>query len=397
MNTLTPTDVYKIVNDIAQQATGRKDLTAVDTSSFVTVGETLLRIGTENTINAISTVLAKTIFSVRPYKSKFSMLMSDNEKWGAMTRKIVPLPIDAEESQDWNTNENNHINNGQTVDMYKINAKKFMQFNFYGTKVMQFHITRYRDQLSLAFTSESEFSRFIDAIMTDVFNDIETAIESESRATLLNYMAGLSSMKLYEVDLTKEFNTKYGTTYTKTELLSTHISDFMKFFASQVKIYSERLTDRSSLYHANPLNSKILRFTPKNKQKMFMYSPIFIEAESMVYSSLFNPKYLDIGSFEGVNYWQSPNDPMSINITPNILDISTGESKTAEAPVALPTVIGVLFDTDAVGINIQFDYTSTTPFNSAGGYWNTYYHYRRNFWNDFTENGILFVMGAGGK
>ena len=71
-NTLTPVDVYALFNEIVSQATGRTDLKAVDTSSFQTVGETVLRTGTENVLNSISTVLARTIFSVRPYRAKFS-------------------------------------------------------------------------------------------------------------------------------------------------------------------------------------------------------------------------------------------------------------------------------------------------------------------------------------
>ena len=43
----------------------------------------------------------------------------------------------------------------------------------------------------------------------------------------------------------------------------------------------------------------------------------------------------------------------------------------------------------------QFDYSSTTPFNSRGGYYNMYVHSRKNYWNNFTHNGILYVIGEG--
>lgn len=396
-NTLTPQDVYMIINDVARQATGREDLQAVDTSSFVSVGETLLRISTENTLNAISTVLADTIFSARPYSAKLRSLMVDSDRWGAMVRKIIYLPMDAEASSDWNTEQNpNLLQDGNSVDMFKISKKKALQLNFYGTKVLQMSITRFRSQLSLAFQSEAEFANFIDAMMLEFQNDIETMHESETRATLLNYMAGISSMGLYEVDLTAEFNTEYGTTYTREQLLSTHMTEFMQFFASTIKKYSTRMTDRSALYHAN-LNGyeKIMRHTPKVMQRMIMYEPMFIDAEARVFSSIFNPSYLEIGEYEGVNFWQSQSDPTAINVTPNILNVATGQSETASEAVEIPYVVGILHDRDAIGVNYQFDYSSTTPFNSAGGYFNTFYHWRKNYWNDFTENGILFVMGEG--
>ena len=56
----------------------------------------------------------------------------------------------------------------------------------------------------------------------------------------------------------------------------------------------------------------------------------------------------------------------------------------------------MLYDEEALGVMPQFDYASTTPFNSAGGYYNMYIHWRFNTYNDFTENAILFVLGDGG-
>lgn len=398
-NVLTPVDVYALMNAVVSQATGRKDLEVVDTTTFSSVGETVLRTGTENTLNAISTVIAKTIFSVRPYKGKLESLRVAQQRWGGQVRKIINLYDEAEKSDDWNTDvAQNALADGGSVDMYKIRKPKAIQLNFYGTKLLQKHITRFRDQLSLAFHNEDEFIRFIDSVMVEFSNEIELLNEAESRATLLNFMAGISSMGLTEVDLVAEYNNEYGTQYTRAQLLSTYIESFMKFVAAEIKIYSSRLTDMSTLYHANLSGyNKIMRHTPKERQKMVMYEPIFIKTQAEVYSGLFNPEYLDIGSFEGVNYWQSQSTPTAINVKPNILDLATGASKDAETAVELDYVLGILFDEEACGVMPQFDYSSTTPFNSAGGYYNMYMHWRFNSYCDYTENAVLFVMGEGGE
>ena len=397
-NLLTPVDVYALMNAVVSQATGRTDLAVVDTTTFASVGEIVLRTGTENTLNAISTVIGKTIFSVRPYKGKLESLRVAQQRWGGQVRKIINLYDETEKSDDWNTDlAQNALDDGNSVDMYKIRKPKAVQLNFYGTKVLQKHITRFRDQLSLAFHNEDEFIRFIDSVMVEFSNEIELLNEAESRATLLNFMAGISSMGLTEVDLVAEYNNEYGTQYTRAQLLSTHIESFMKFVAAEIKIYSSRLTDMSTSYHANLTGyNKIMRHTPKERQKMVMYEPIFIKTQAEVYSGLFNPDYLDIGSFEGVNYWQSQSTPTAINVKPNILDVATGASKDADTAVNLDYVLGILFDEEACGVMPQFDYSSTTPFNSAGGYYNMYMHWRFNSYCDYTENAVLFVMGAGG-
>ena len=400
-NSLTPRDVYSLMNSIVAQATGQTSLTATDTSSFVSVGEILLRTSAENTINAISTVLADTIFSVRPYAGKLESLRVSQRRWGAQVRKIVNLYSEAEASQDWNTDLDGgspKLADGNSIDMYKIKAPKAMQLNFYGTAVLQKHITIFRDQLALAFSSEAEFVRFIDAVMTEFNNEVELLNENKARLTLINFMAGIHDMNLVEVDLVDEYNTDHNTTYTRAQLLTTYIEDFMKYVAAKIKVYSELLTDMRSDFHANITGmSKILRHTPKERQKMIMYNPIFIEAESEVYSGLFNPQYLDIGTFEGVNFWQDPLSPTSIKCKPNILNVANGQSATAAAAVSIDYVLGLLFDEEALGIMPQFDYASTSPFNSAGGYYNNFLHWRFNSYNDYTENAVLFVLGAGGS
>lgn len=399
-NTLTPRDVYSLMNSIVSQATGQSSIAVVDTSTFVSAGETLLRTAAENTLNAISTVLADTIFSVRPYRGKLDSLRVSQRRWGAQVRKIVNLYSAAEASQDWNTDLDGgtpKLADGNSIDMYKIASPKAMQLNFYGTAVLQKHITLYRDQLSLAFSSEQEFIRFIDSVMTEFNNEIELLNENKSRLTLVNFMLGIHDMGLTEVDLVAGYNTDHGTSYTRAQLLSTYIEDFMKYVAAQVKVYSELLTDMSANNHAQITGyNKILRHTPKERQKMIMYNPIFIQAESEVYSGLFNPQYLEIGDFEGVNFWQSQDAPTTIKGTPNILNVANGQSATGTSGVTIDYVLGILFDEEAVGVMPQFDYASTTPFNSAGGYYNNFMHWRFNSYNDYTENAVLFVLGAGG-
>lgn len=397
-NTLTPRDVYQLMNEIVAQATGRNDLTVVDTTTFTTVGETLLRTGTENLMNAISTVVGKTIFSVRPYQRKLSSMEVDPQRWGAQVRKVKYIAKDLEASQDYNTDLNpNQLANGNSIDMYKINAPEAVQLNFYGTSLCQKHITRFRDQMSMAVHNEGEFLQFLNGVMVAFNNEVELVNDGKSRATLINFMGGIAAMGLQQVDLVAEYNTTYSTTYSRGQLLSTYLESFMKFVASQVKIYASKLTDMSVMYHANLTGyKKFQQHTPKNRQKMFMYEPIFITAQSTVYPTLFNADYLNIGKFEGVNYWQSQSAPTQINVKPTILDVATGHSKDAETAVNLPYVLGLLYDEEALGIMPQFDYASTTPFNSAGGYYNMYMHWRFNSYNDYTENAVLFILGDGG-
>lgn len=406
-NSFTPTDVYQLFNDVVKQATGRTDLVATDSTSFSAVGQVLLNVGSDNVINAISTVIGRTIFAVRPYNAKLISLYIEPMRWGGILRKITPFGLEYEASTDLNTNLNpNQLQDGKSVDMYPIKKPGAMQLNFIGADALQNHYTTFRHQYWQAFRSEAEFMSFVNATMVKFNNGIELGNEMKTRLTLLNYIAGLYDMQVNQktisgsvVDLIEAYNVEFSTEYTRQQLLTEHLTDFMQFFVSYVEILSDRLTDISVMRHANITGyPNIERHTPKQFQKLILYAPLFSIARARVFSEIFNPIYLELGqNFETVNYWQSQQTPTSINIKPNTLDTATGNSKDATAAVSIPYVLGALFDRDACGIMPIFDYTSTTPFNSAGGYWNTYYHWLFNSNIDYTENGVLFILGAGGK
>lgn len=396
MNSLTPVDVYKIVNNMNAQMFGTKEIEVVDATSFVSVGEKMLQSGTENIMNAMAVTFMTNYFPNTPYIGKVRIIDETSERWGAITLETVPLHQDEEASDDTNTDLNaTQFDDGNSVDMYKIKKPKVVQLKFYGTKKEQNHITRLDDQLSLALRSAEEFGQFYVSVMTEFRNDIEQAMEAGRRLAICNYIAGVSAMGLYEVDLTQEYNTEHGTTFTGLQLRTTQAKDFVPWFVAYVQNLSDCMTERSTMFHANFTGQDILRFTPKGYQKFIMLNSFWKQAQTSVLSAAFNDKYLKIADVEFVNYWQSIKDPEQIKIKPNILDLTTGESKDATTNVELPYVLGCIFDRRAVGVNYQFTKTITTPVNAAGDYYNTYVHYRKNYWNNYTHNGVVFVMGEG--
>ena len=73
-NTLTIDQASTVLNAIVAQATGNTAIATADTKDFVTVAQTGLLAGYDPLLAAISQVLSRTIFSVRPYTRKFKSL-----------------------------------------------------------------------------------------------------------------------------------------------------------------------------------------------------------------------------------------------------------------------------------------------------------------------------------
>lgn len=412
--TLTPLDCYQLINAIAAEATGQDGaLTAVNTSTFVSVGESILRTGTEKTLNAISLVLGRTFMAVRPYEAKLRIVNALNSGlYANRVRKISYLSRYAQPSGAFNTNlytnhamgYDNGSNSGSSVaSMWEQNQPVPLELNFAGSSVWDDSTSVYEKQLQAAFRDEASFADFMGGIMTEKGNDIESEKEAFNRATLLNFMAGIYDLNTVTggaIDMTAAFNAwNGGTSYTRAQLLSTYRKEFLGFYVATVKKLSNQLTNRSLKYHWSPSKTingvtyNLLRHTPKSKQKLIMYRPFWIDAESLVLPEIFNDQYLKIENFEAVDFWQDELVPAGINITPAIPDTADPTTQTAGTAVALDYVLGVLYDEDALMVDYQLDSSYSTPVEARKQYRNIWWHFKKNAINDFTENGILLYMG----
>ena len=395
-NVLGVQDAYQLINAISAQSVGATGLTATDTSSFVKVAEAIMQTGLESTMNAIGYVLGRTIFSIRPYKSKLASLERDPERFGMITRKITYLMKGASKSNNWNTQiDGTQLADGASVDPFVINAPKAVQLCIPGAETLQTDYTVFKNQLRLAFSNESEFIRFWETIALHVMNMIELQKESKGRVVLANFIAAKYQVEGGQVgcrDLVYDFNVAFNTSYTREQLLTTYATDFWKFVAAEIKNDSERMSDMTAYHHEHLTGyDPIIRHTPKDRQKLIVYGPAFNAEKAYVFSTLFNPQYLDIATTEEVTHWQSKDYPAAISITPSILNTSTGEANAGD-PVAIPYVLGVLFDEEALGIMPKFD-SAGSIYNPYGEYTNMVWHWLYKSYCDYTENGIVYVLG----
>lgn len=411
---LTPQECYTLINAIAEEVTGQQPtIQAVNTSTFVSVGETILRAGTENTLNAIALVLGRTYMAVRPYNAKLKIINAiDSDLYANRMRKISFYSRKAQASGAFNTNlytnhamgyDNNSNGGASVASMWEQNTPVPLELNFGGRSVWDDSTTIYEDQLQVAFKDPAEFGAFMGGIMTEKGNDVEVEKEAFNRATMLNYMAGiydLNSVNGAAIDLTAGFNAANGgTTYTRTQLLTTYFKEFLEYFVATLKKLSNDLEYRSVKYHWSPTKTingvsyELLRHTPKSEQRLLLFRPFYIDAEAKIMPEIFNDKYLKIENFEGVDFWQNSNAPEAINVTPAIPDTSDPTTQIAGTAVALDYVLGVLYDKDAMMVDYQLDSANSTPVEARKRYRNIWFHFARNAINDFTENGILLYMG----
>lgn len=387
MNTLTIEQTSAVLNDVLAQVTGSKTIGTVTPENFVSVATTVLKQDYDITLKAISQVLSRTIFSVRPYTRKFKGLEADSIRYGNHVRKLNLSDLPFEDDQRYT------LEDDVSVDMYKVRKPKVLQVNMYGQETFQTHYTVFRDQLDIAFSSMEEFGRFLAMVAQNLSDTIEQAHESLARATVANFINGkVKGDAPNVIKLVTVYNNMTGSALTPDNVKQPqNFVPFVKWMYGYISSISSLLTERTVKYHINVTNHEIARHTPANMQSLYLYSPELNNIRTSVLSDVFNPDFLKLAYTEQVNFWQSIDTPMSINNKPEYL-LPDGTTKVEEKAVITSNVFGLMSDVEAMGYTVVNQWTATTPFNAAGGYSNIYFHFTDRYWNDFTENAVVFLL-----
>lgn len=404
VNDLSFNQLSTVLNSIASQATGKAALTATNTGEFVSVAQTALKTGYDPVLSAISQVLSKTIFSIRPYSRKFGGIEVSNQQFGNITRKLNICDKDFEDDKRMG------LTDGQSVDMYKVNKPNILQTNYYGANQYQKSLTIFKDQLDCAFSSPDEFGMFISMTMQNVTDLLEQARENLARATISNFMGGkIVGDTGNVIHLLTEYNTLTGQTLTATTVyLPENFKAFMQWVFSRIAALSEMMTERSKKFHVNVTNfggtynsetgvstggtdKSVMRHTPMRSQKVYLYAPARFQTEAMVLANTYNDNFIKYADNETVNFWQSIETPDTINVKPTYM-VATGELVTPTEATSTDAIFGTIFDESALGYTLVNQWSAPTPFNADGGYSNIFWHETARYWNDFTENGVVLLL-----
>ena len=388
-NTLTIDQVSTVLNAIVAQATGNAAIATADTKDFVTVAQTGLLAGYDPLIGAISQVLSRTIFSVRPYTRKFKSLEADSITYGNHVRKLNIADKAAQNDGRL------PLTDGVAVDQQQVSKPTILQTNFYGAQTYERQYTIFKDQLDTAFSSPEEFARFISMVVQNVSDMIEQDHEQFARLTVANYIGGViagPNAANQVVHLLTEYNTATGLSLTATTVLQpANYPGFIKWAFARIAALSALLTERSEIFHTNVTGKPIQRHTPESEQRVYLYAPSKFGIESRVLADTYHDNYLSMAQHEAVNFWQAIKTPDTVNVKPTFMK-ADGTLQTPTNAVVQANVFGVIFDREAMGYTTVNQWSSPAPFNAKGGYTNVFFHFTDRHWNDFTENGIVLLM-----
>jgi len=363
------TQIYNLVNEVARETIGTDDIDVIDTASLVALGDSILSSSsnTEAFLNTLVQRIGKTIISYRPYTSQLSLLDVGDMEFGQIMQKIkVKMPTAIED-------DTYNLVDGESIDMYKVTKPEATQKLFVKRTPVTYTITTQRKPLKEAFTSAEAMGAFIAAVFGEVRNAIELTQENLGRLTMANYIANAKPNQVY--NLVSLYNTMGHSVPTGEDAL--YDEAFLRFAIGKMKNISTKMTTMSELYN----DGSEQRHSPLEMQR-FMYLVDFMTAlETQVNYAAFHDEYVKTATGIAVPYWQASKSAFDIKVKD-----ADDQEKTIE------NVVAFIHDRDALGTYRKEEEALTTPVNAKGRYYNTFWHLDNLYFNDLSENGVIFTL-----
>ena len=371
---MTTEQIYTLVNEVNAEAFGSNAMSVVDTSTLISLGNTVLSssTNTEAFLNTLAQRIGRTILRFRDYRNKLGDMVLNDFEYGAILQKLKVVMPQAEADDMYN------LTDGQAIDHYIV-AKPVVDQKLFVTRTpYQFHITVQRETLKEAFLSDGAMGSFIGVIFGEVRNAIEVSLENLGRVTLATAIAETYGTSR-NIPLRTMFNTAYGSSYSVEDFVAT--PQCMCFAIKVINNVIDMMQDMSVLFN----DASFETFTPKEDMRCKMLSMFRRSLETTVEYAAFHDQFVrpDI-DFTTINYWQSsqPGSQGSIDIT------RPSDSST----VQIDNVVALIHDRDAMGVYKIDEDVLTTPVNAAGAYYNTYWHEKQLRFIDLSENFVAFTL-----
>ena len=369
--------IYSIVNDAASQTLGENAIQATDTASLVAMGNAILS-STNNVTLFVDNLFQRigyTMVSYRPYKSQLGSFAVTDMVMGAIMQKLkVQMP---QAVQDVTT----QLINGQSIDQYIVSKPKASQRLFVKRTPYTFFVTMQKKWLREAFASVEAMGSFIAAIYGEAENKIELSQENLARLCLANFMANISGTTSRVINLVSEYNHKTGKSVPTGEDAMLD-EGLLRYSLGRMNNISKKMKTMSKLYN----DGTETRHSPDDTQRFVSLIDFQTALETQVQWAAFHDKYVKSKNGIEVPYWQAAKNPLDIDL------IIEGDDPEQEESTTLTNIVATIHDRDALGTYRKEIEVATTPLNARGLYTNQFWHLNDLYFNDVSENGVVFTL-----
>ena len=374
------TQIKDLVNSSLKEVNGSSQLLKEDLSNVVDIGKELLNNDdVDNFVKKLVDRVGKTVFNDRVYQGSAPSVLMDAWEYGSVVEKIDSDLPKVEENDSWK------LEDGKSYDQDifyqpKVSAK------FFNSKVtFDIPMSFTKTQVESAFNSATELNSFISMLMVKTQNAMTVNLDGLIMKTINNFTANVINAKkgMQVVNLLDLYNKVAQTKVTVDNALTS--PDFIKFANLTINTYRDRLTKMSTLFNEAGLN----KFTPVANQHLVILSDLASASKVYLESDTYNQDNVKISNYDTVPYWQGSGTTYNFKDTSKI-DIAIKDG-TQTKEVVQSGILGVLFDTSALGVSCQNPRT-TTAVNARAEFYTNFNKYDAMYYNDLNENFVVFMI-----
>ncbi len=229
--------------------------------------------------------------------------------------------------------------------------------------------------------------------MQERSNDRETFREQVGRVLQLNMVGALidEAQAPRVVKLLTEYNALTGLTLDQqTVFQPDNFPSFVRWMYARINTLAKLMSERTRYYQTVIGGKAILRHTDVSNLRVALSTTFYEMIRSMAIPVTFDSSDLTLPQFKEVNYWQSIEKPLSIDVTPTYTDTNGAVKQGMETKNDF--VVGLLHDKDAIGYSVVNSWNAATPLEIHGGYWNESWHEFYKSISDNTEKAIVLLL-----
>lgn len=375
------TQLKDIVNTVTSEVLGKEDVVSEDLSNLVDVGNEI--IDTDNVDNYVKKLIdriGKVIFVNRLYAGGVPSVLMDSWEFGSIVEKISADMPEADENDSWKLEDGQEYSQ-DTFYQPKVSAK------FFNSKVtFDVKLSFTTQQVKESFASVNELNAFLSMLETGVKNSMTVKLDGLIMRTINNMTAQTlyKGQAMQKVNLLTAYNTATGQTLKADKALLD--KDFLKFASLVIKKYQARITKMSELFN----QGKKARFTNINDLHTVLLSDFADSAEVYLMSDTYHNDTVSLPQHETVPYWQGSGKTYSFADVSTIKVKINDGTKTAK-DVTQAGIVGVMFDTNALGVS-NLNQRTTTAYNARAEFYTNFYKMDAGYFNDLNENFVVFYI-----
>ena len=375
------TQLKDIVNSATSEVLGKTDVVNDDLSNLVDVGNEIFNSdNVDNYVKKLIDRIGQVIFVNRLYAGGVPSVLMDSWEYGSVVEKISADMPEADENDSWN------LQDGQTYSQDTFYQPK-VSAKFFNSKVtFDVKLSFTTEQVKESFSNVNELNGFISMLETGVKNSMTVKLDGLIMRTINNMTGQIlnSANGLQKVNLLTEYNAVSGQTLTANKALMD--KDFLKFASLTIKKYQARITKMSTLFNAGGK----ARFTTTDNLHTVLLSDFADSAEVYLMSDTYHNDTVSLPNHETVPYWQGSGKSYAFNDISKI-DVKIDAGNKTPKAVTQTGILGVMFDTNALGVS-NLNQRTTTSYNARAEFYTNYYKMDAGYFNDLNENFVVFYI-----